>query len=126
MSTKRQYFFCDECKNFVGLISGGGGTLVCCGKPMRALKAGEIDASTEKHVPACKRDGNRLVVEVGSVPHPQTQEHYIAWIAVGGEGVTQRRELPLGAPPSAEFMVDDGPLTVYSYCNLHGLWEASV
>lgn len=126
MPDKRQYFICDECKNLVGLIAGGGGILVCCGHPMRKLRAGETDASLEKHVPVCKRDGNRLTVEIGAAPHPQTREHHIAWIAVCGEGFTQRRELPPDAPPSAEFTVGEAPLTVYAYCNLHGLWAASL
>lgn len=124
MSTKRKYYICDKCKNLVGLIADGGGVLVCCGEPMRELKAGEVDASAEKHVPVCRREGDILTVEVGSAPHPQTAEHHIAWIAVCSEGFTQRRELSLEAPPAAVFTVGAGPLTVYAYCNLHGLWEA--
>lgn len=126
MSIKRKYFICDTCKNIVGLISDGGGALVCCGEPMRELKAGEVDAAAEKHVPVVRRDGTHIAVEVGSVPHPQTAEHHIAWIAACSEGFTQRKELPIGVPPACAFAVSEGPVTVYAYCNLHGLWEASV
>lgn len=126
MSTKRKFFICDECKNIVGLIADGGGELHCCGKPMRELNAGEVDASTEKHVPVCKRNGDVLTVEIGAAEHPQTAEHHIAWIAVCGEGFTQRAELPLNQPPKTEFRVPQGgALTVYAYCNLHGLWAAN-
>ena len=99
--------------------------LSCCGQTMELLKPGSVDAAAEKHVPALKRQGCMLTVAVGSIPHPMTQEHHIAWVAVAQGGRTQRVALDQTGKPCAEFCVDDGPLTVYAYCNLHGLWESS-
>ncbi len=123
MENKRTFLLCDRCKNLVGLISDGGGELYCCGEPMRSLKAGESDAAAEKHVPVYQRNGRELHVEVGSAPHPMTQEHHIAWIAVCQGDSMQRKALEPGGPAVADFIIEDGSFTIYAYCNLHGLWE---
>jgi superoxide reductase len=52
-----------------------------------------------------------------------TGEHHIAWIIVADGDRTQRVVLSPTGAPSAEFFVGDDPVTVYEYCNLHGLWE---
>ncbi|MDD3867419.1 MAG: desulfoferrodoxin [Clostridia bacterium] len=126
MDIKREFYRCDICGNIVGMIEDGGGELVCCGEPMRLLNANTTDAATEKHVPVCTRDGNQLKVVVGSVAHPMTAEHYIQWIAIAQNGRTQRVALTPDQAPEATFCVEDGPIVVYEYCNLHGLWKAEV
>jgi len=93
---------------------------------MEALIPNTVDASQEKHVPAAVRDGNTLHVTVGSVPHPMLPEHYITWIAVADGARTTRVQLAPGETPAAQFVVSDGPLTVYAYCNLHGLWSVEL
>lgn len=125
MKNQRQFYVCSVCGNIVGLIENGGGKLVCCGQPMERLVSSSVDAAQEKHVPALKRQGSTLTVEVGSVPHPMTEEHHISWIAVAQGGRTQRVALDKTGKPCAQFCVDHGSLTVYAYCNLHGLWESS-
>ncbi len=124
MKNERQFYICSVCGNIVGLIEDGGGTLACCGQDMERLVPGSVDASQEKHVPVIKREDCMLAVEVGSVPHPMIEEHRIAWIAVAQGSTTQRATLDKTGQPSAKFCVDDGPVTVYAYCNLHGLWKA--
>lgn len=124
MQFERKFYRCDICGNLVGLIEDGGGELVCCGEPMRLLTANTTDAATEKHVPELKREGNKLFVQVGSVPHPMIEAHYIQWICVAQAGRTQRVQLKPGQEPAAEFILQDGPAVVYEYCNLHGLWQA--
>lgn len=127
MSTKRTYLICDVCKNQVGLIHDGGGKLVCCGQPMRELASGTVDASHEKHVPALTRDGDTVRVNIGSVDHPMIDEHYIEWVALAQDGITQRVTLKPGDAPHVDFTcIKDSPVKVYAYCNLHGLWEATL
>lgn len=126
MSNERNFFKCSVCGNIVGLIEDGGGALVCCGQDMDQLIPGSTDAALEKHVPNAKRQNGTLVVEVGSVLHPMTVEHHISWVAVAQGDATQRITLDKTGQPRAEFCVGDGPLTVYAYCNLHGLWVAEV
>ena len=126
MQIKRDYYRCEICGNIVEMIEDSGVEIICCGEPMTLLDANTTDAATEKHVPVCKREGNKLRVDVGSVPHPMIDKHYIQWIAIAQENHTQRIALKPGQEPSAEFSVNDGPVVVYEYCNLHGLWKAEV
>jgi len=115
---------CDICGNIVTLEHNGGGTLVCCGKPMRKLKANTVDASLEKHVPVVTVKNNKIVVQIGSVLHPMEDAHYIQWIALVSENRVQRVELLPHTNPTTEFeFVEDG--IVYEYCNLHGLWQTT-
>ncbi|MDR1735849.1 MAG: desulfoferrodoxin [Oscillospiraceae bacterium] len=122
MSIKRRFCRCDVCGNFVSFINDAGTDLVCCGKKMTQLTPNTADASHEKHVPVAARAGDKLTVTVGSVPHPMAEEHHIAWIVVVQDGRVQRTvHLPAEAP-TADFTVGEGPVTVYAFCNLHGLW----
>ena len=77
----------------------------------------------EKHIPQYERKGNDLIVSVGSIPHPMTDDHYIEYIEVETNKGTYRKLLD--DEPKATFRLDDDEkvLNVYSYCNLHGLWR---
>lgn len=123
---EKQFYRCEKCGNIVGMIHYGGGPLACCGQPMVLLTANTTDAATEKHVPSVKMDGNTLHVQVGSTLHPMTEEHYIQWIVAVQGSLTQRVQLTPQDEPKATFTIDPakGPVTVYEYCNLHGLWKA--
>ena len=93
-------------------------------KPMELLKANELIALEEKHLPIVKREGNNLTVCVGRVLHPMSKEHSIQWIEVKSKYLEQRITLKKGDDPIATFEVPENvPVTVYSYCNLHGLWK---
>lgn len=119
------FYRCEICGNLVGMIKDGGGQLVCCDKPMTELKPNTTDASKEKHVPAAVREGGKIVVQVGSAPHPMTPEHYIEWIAVISDTGTERISLSPSDEPKAVFC-DRPNAEVYAYCNLHGLWKAEI
>lgn len=125
MKEPARFYRCEVCGNFVELIKNGGGQLVCCGKPMKELKANTTEASTEKHVPVAVRKDGKIYVEVGSVPHPMTEGHYIEWIAVVTNDGTERVLLTPSDEPKAVFC-DKENADVYAYCNLHGLWKAEV
>lgn len=102
--------------------------VVCCGKPMELLEPNTVEASTEKHLPVAEfgEDG-KLVVKVGSAAHPMTAEHLIQWIAVVAGDRGQRVHLEAGQAPEAVFCACKATeLDVYAYCNLHGLWKATV
>lgn len=126
MAIVQKFYRCETCGNIVGLIHEGGGQLVCCGQPMKELIPGAVDAATEKHVPVCTLDGNKLSVQVGSVEHPMLEDHWIQWICVTDGKQTQRIKLNPGDAPKAEFILADPskPFVVFEYCNLHGLWKA--
>lgn len=119
------FYRCEKCGNIVALLKSGGGTLNCCGQPMTLLKANSTDASQEKHVPVAVRSGDKVAVSVGSAAHPMTAEHFIEWVAVADDEKIQIAYLEPGAEPKAEFAgVADKAITVFAYCNLHGLWKA--
>ena len=121
MKNERKFCKCPRCGNIISFVNNSGVPIICCGEKMQELSPNTADAAKEKHVPALTRDGGKLLVTVGSTAHPMTEEHHIAWIAVATADRTQRAALrPTGAP-SAEFIVGSDPVTVYAYCNLHGL-----
>lgn len=117
-------FVSNGCKQLVEVIVPSDGTLSCCGEDMSLLVAGTVDAAKEKHVPEVTREGNHVRVQVGSVIHPMEEKHLIQFIIVKQGNRTYRVDLAAGEEPIAEFDIQDGPATVYEYCNLHGLWSA--
>ncbi len=123
---KKKFYLCKHCGNLFGVICDGRATPVCCGDPMDALVPNTSDGAGEKHLPSLTRNGKRLAVQVGAVAHPMLEEHYIAWIVVSQGNRTQRIALKPSQEPKAEFALDSEsePVTVYAYCNIHGLWSA--
>jgi superoxide reductase len=127
MKYDRMFMKCEICGNIIGVIEDNGVTPECCGQGMTLLKPNTVDAAKEKHVPVAVLEGNKLTVQVGSTLHPMTVEHHIAWIAVAQGRRTQRVTLDPTGSPVATFYVDESePITMYEYCNLHGLWAADV
>jgi len=125
MKAPVSFYRCEVCGNLVGLIKSGGGQLVCCGQPMTKLEPNTTEASHEKHIPVATRKDGKIIVQVGSAPHPMTEEHYIEWIAVVSDDGTERISLSPSDEPKAVFC-DKKNADVYAYCNLHGLWKAEV
>lgn len=112
-------FKCDKCGNIVEVMHAGGGTLSCCGQPMRQLKENSTDAAQEKHVPVHEEN----IIKVGSAAHPMADDHYIEWIEVINGDRVCRKFLKPGEAPEAELCVKEGA-KIREYCNKHGLWKA--
>lgn len=127
MTKRHQVYKCNICGNIVEVLHQGGGTLVCCGQDMVLFEEKKEDEGNEKHLPVVKIEGNKVIVDVGSVPHPMEEVHYIEWIEViNGDG-SKKVFLKPGQEPKAEFLFENiGKLRVREYCNLHGLWEVEV
>lgn len=123
-----KYFLCEVCGNLVGLINEGGGELVCCGEPMKELKPKSTEEGTEKHLPVVTKDGNKIKVNVGSIPHPMTAEHHIDWISLVYNNKMEIAKLDPTASPEATFDIDGDfeYIEVYAYCNIHGLWKIKI
>ncbi|RPF49097.1 superoxide reductase [Hydrogenoanaerobacterium saccharovorans] len=128
MSTEQKFFICKHCGNLIGMINNAGVKMMCCGEPMEELTPNTTDASQEKHVPVIEVKGDTVTVKIGSAPHPMLEEHHITWIYLQTEQGGQRKELTVGGDPSATFALTDGdkPVAAFEYCNLHGLWKASI
>jgi len=120
-----QVYKCSVCGNQVEVIHVGGGTLVCCNKPMELLSENTTDAAQEKHVPVIEQVDGGIRVKVGAVAHPMQKEHWIEWIEVIADGKACRQFLNPGDAPEAVFLVQGDQITARAFCNLHGLWKAA-
>ncbi len=124
MPNKTDVYKCNACGNIVELLTVGGGELVCCGSPMVLMTENTTDAAVEKHVPALTKIDNGWQVNVGSVDHPMTDDHFIEWIELMVGSTVYREFLKPGDKPSAMFPVAADKVSARAYCNLHGLWKA--
>ena len=103
-----KYYICETCGNIIEKINDSGVPVVCCGKPMKELIAGTVDASKEKHIPVYSVEGNKVSVVVGSVEHPMVDVHYIEWICLVTNFGVQRKELKPGDEPNVTFSLLEG------------------
>ena len=127
MANNKKFYICEKCGNVVEIINASGVIPHCCGQKMSILEAGVVEASREKHIPEVEVVGDKVKVTVGSVIHPMAEEHSILWIYLETDKGAQRKDLKPGEPPVAEFvLVDEKPVAVYAYCNLHGLWKKEI
>ncbi|MDD8049471.1 MAG: desulfoferrodoxin family protein [Thomasclavelia sp.] len=123
-----KFFKCETCGNIITFLHASGVPVMCCGKPMVEITPNTTDAALEKHVPVASVDGNKVHVQVGSVAHPMSEEHHIAFIILETTNGYQKIELNHNGKPEADFMLSpqEKPIAVYEYCNLHGLWKADL
>jgi len=124
MTEQRQIYKCNVCGNIVEVLHAGAGQLVCCGQPMQLLEENTVDAAQEKHNPVIEKTENGVRVEVGEVPHPMEEDHYIEWIEIIADGRSYRKFLKPGDAPETEFDIAAEEITAREYCNLHGLWSS--
>ena len=124
---KKEFYYCEICKSIVTNLNGVDTPKICCGKPMKKLNAGEVEASQEKHIPVCKMSNGTLKVKVGSLFHPMEEKHYIEWILVKTDKGEYVKYLEPNKEPVATFCIYDEKVEkVYAYCNLHGLWKVEL
>ena len=123
---EQKFYICEKCGNIVAMVRESGMPIMCCGQAMKRIEPGTTEASTEKHIPVYRVEGNMVMVTVGSVAHPMAPEHYIQWISLQTKSGNQRKVLNPGDEPAACFAICDGDEVeaVYAYCNIHSLWKA--
>lgn len=117
-----KFYKCNKCGNVAIKVVDSGVPMVCCGEKMELLEPNTVDASGEKHMPVVTLLGDgKIRVEVGSVHHPMTPEHHIAFIYVETENGGIRVDLK-DEPVADIYVGGENVVAVYEYCNLHGLW----
>lgn len=128
MYLEQKFYVCKHCGNLVGMLHDAGVPLVCCGEKMAELEANTTDAAQEKHVPVVTAKGNEVTVNVGSVAHPMTGEHHIAWVYLQTSEGGHRKCPPQDGAPEVKFALLQGekPIAAFAYCNLHGLWKTNL
>ena len=122
-----KFLRCEVCGKIVAMVNDCSSCPTkCCGEAMKEIVPNTSDGAHEKHVPVIKVEGNKVVVEVGSVAHPMIEAHYIEWIALETDKGNQRKKLKPGDAPRAEFALLEGEkvISAYAYCNLHTLFKA--
>ena len=101
--------------------------MMCCGQKMTKLEPGTVEASHEKHIPVVTVENGIVTVVIGSVEHPMVEEHSILWVYLQTDRGGQRKCLEVGKAPVVRFaLADEKPVSVYAYCNLHGLWKTDL
>lgn len=112
-----KFYQCEKCKQVVICKDG------CTLSGLTELVPCSTDAAKEKHVPVVTKKCKSVKVDVGSVAHPMTEEHFIEWVVLETEKGWQIKYLKPGEEPVCTFSLgDDKAVRVYAYCNLHGLW----
>ena len=125
MSTR--FYICSHCGNIVEKVKDAGVPVVCCGQKMEELIPNTVEASGEKHMPVVTVEGDKLVVNVGSVNHPMEEKHFIEWVHVDLENGSLFKRLVPGSDPKVVFNIaGEKPVAVFAYCNLHGLWKTEL
>ena len=128
MNSNLKFFVCEKCGNLVNVIEASGVKMRCCGQEMTELVANTVEASREKHLPVVEVADGVVKVNVGSVDHPMSEEHNIAWVVLHTDKGVYRKHLKPTEAPVAEFLLAEGetPVAVFAYCNLHGLWKSEI
>ena len=121
-----KFYRCKHCGQIIMFVERKTCPVMCCGEAMEEMIPGTSDGAVEKHVPVYEVNGNVVHVKVGEVDHPMLEEHYIAWIALETKQGSQLKELKPNEKPEAYFALAEGDefVSVYEYCNLHGLFKA--
>jgi len=118
-----QVYKCEICGNVVEVLHTGMGKLVCCGAPMKLLKAQSTGEYAEKHAPVVETADAGIKVKIGAVPHPMEKKHYIEWIEVLCADAVLRVRLTHEDEPEAYFPIKKLDVKkARMYCNVHGLW----
>lgn len=118
-----KFYYCQDGDKLVYMLNEGTGKMSCCGEPMSLLHPGTIDTMEDKHIPQISREAGMVHVVIGKEKHPMTEERYIAFIAAVQGDRVQFVHLHPGDEPKASFHAEEGPVQVYGFCNLHGLWR---
>lgn len=120
-----KFYRCKHCGQIIAKVKDTKVPVICCGEPMSEIIPGTTDGAAEKHVPVYEVKDNIVNVQIGSVPHPMEEKHYIEWVALETKFGNQRKELKPGQEPKVSFALlpGDEVIAVYEYCNIHSLWK---
>ena len=119
------FYYCEHCGNLVEMVHDSQVPIICCGEPMTELVANTTEGASEKHLPVAERHGDKILVTVGAIHHPMSEEHSIDWIYLQTQHSGQLVKLEKDQKPAANFSLadNDSPIAAYAYCNLHGFWK---
>lgn len=120
-----EIYKCFKCQNMFELLEGNINNIKCCNETPILIKENTSDGAIEKHVPYCIIEDDLVIVKVGEVPHPMEKDHYIEWISAEYSDSTIKYHLKPSMEPNVTFDYEPG-MTIYAYCNKHGLWKKTI
>jgi len=125
MANLNEIYKCNLCGNMVQAVGSAGGTLSCCGQEMELLEPRQLEEGGAKHIPVVTKEDDKIVVNMGEIPHPMEEEHYIQFIILNVGEKIYRANLNPGDEPKAVFDINAEPdeIKAIAYCNIHGLWH---
>lgn len=119
-----EYFKCSECeKIFMSEESSKTGCQTC--SSLEKIVPNSSGASEAKHMPSIKIEGDQVIVSIGEELHPMKEEHLITWVAAEYQDAYIRYALHADEEPIVTFDYEEG-MTIYSYCNVHGLFSKKI
>jgi len=123
------FYRCEICGNVVSTLIAKAPPIHCCGQPMVEEKPKEkSQEGNEKHVPVIMHGEHKVIVNVGDIPHPMDEDHWIVLVQLVKNGqVIAGKRLNPGELPHVEFDMpryDPEGIKARAYCNKHGLWES--
>lgn len=116
---------CNKCNTLVEVLVNStceDTCLMCCGEEMQELIPNQFDASIEKHKPTYQVNDDEIEITIN---HAMESDHYIMWIKVLTEEETHTYYFQPGEDPRIIVPYVKG-MEIYSYCNMHGLWQTTV
>ena len=57
-----KFYRCETCGQIIAIVKKTPVPVMCCGKPMKEIEPGSVDASQEKHVPVYVVEGDKVIV----------------------------------------------------------------
>lgn len=129
MAEQDAFYRCEVCGNVVSSLIAKIPNVFCCGEPMtKEVPKAKEQEGNEKHVPIVTHGEHKIVVNVGDVPHPMVEDHWIVLVQLVKDGkVIAGKRLSPGDLPHVEFDMpsyDPEGIKARAYCNKHGLWES--
>ncbi|MBR1385435.1 MAG: desulfoferrodoxin [Bacilli bacterium] len=115
---------CNHCKAIVRVLEDCNCKcgIICCDEEMKIVKANSTDGAVEKHVPTYEINGDEIIITVN---HVMEEDHFIEWISA----ITDKEEITKyfkpGELPKLKCKYTPN-MTLYAYCNKHGLWKKEV
>lgn len=116
---------CNVCKQVVFSLTELKNQIRCCERDMELLVPSSQDGSEEHHVPQYIHSGCYVKIRIGKEPHPMTKDHHLEWVAlVTNKSIHMKRFLETDEPVASFHLDSDEEVcSIYTFCNLHGLWK---
>ena len=127
-TSNKKVFKCPVCGNITEILRDGGGDLVCCGETMERMieNASKDDTIREKHIPVITLENKLVTVKIGASEHPMDDKHFIEWIDIIKDDEVYRHFLEPGQEPRVSIPSELENIIARAYCNIHGLWSATL